>query len=334
MDFNIIYPDVLKLEKAELHLHLDGSLRLESMLEIAEEENIPIPGKNILAIKKQCVFEEGIKSSLTKFLKYFQFTLQFLQTESSLSRAVYELLEDLHKENVTVAEIRFAPHLHQLKGLTLDKVLNAVIAGLNKATNEFPIKAGFILCMLRGLKLKHAHEVIEVAEQYYGKGVIGVDLAGDESKYPLELYRNPLIIAVKRGINVTVHAGESGPVEEIRKAVFEIGAKRIGHGIAIIKDPPLIQMLKEKKVALEVCPTSNVQTNVVKSYPFHPVNQILQKEGIVTINSDNRLISNTSISKEFSKMIHFFHWTIDDVKKVIDNAFNASFMVPGSTSKH
>ncbi|HDS09437.1 MAG TPA: adenosine deaminase [Firmicutes bacterium] len=326
MEFNIVYPDILKLKKAELHLHLDGSLRPESMLEIAAEENIPIPGKNVLALKKQCVYEEGVKSSLTKFLKYFQFTLQFLQSESSLSRGVYELLEDLNKENVTVAEIRFAPHLHLMKGLTLKKVMDSVISGLEKGLNDFPMKAGFILCMLRGLKVKHAHEVVEIAEEYYGKGVIGVDLAGDESKYPLEVYRNPLIIASQKGINVTVHAGESGPVEEIRKAVFEINAKRIGHGIAVIKDPPLIQILKEKKIALEICPTSNVQTNVVKSYPFHPVNHIFQKEGIVTINSDNRLISNTSISKELSKMLHYFHWTIDDVKKVIDNAFKSSFI--------
>ena len=321
-----VYPDVLELEKAELHLHLDGSLRLKTMLEIAEIENIEIPGKNTLALKKQCVYENEKNFTLSKFLNYFYFTLKFLQTKYALMRTAYELLEDLSNENVKLAEIRFAPQLHRINGLTLGEIVDAVLEGINKGMKDFDIKSGLILCILRGLKLKLAHEVVDIADEYRDRGVIGVDLAGDESKFPLEMYRHPLLIAGQKGLNITIHAGETGPVEEIKTAVFELNAKRIGHGIAIIKDPPLIQILIEKKVALEICPTSNIQTCVAKSYAHHPVNLIYQKGGLVTINSDNRLISDTNISKELSKMIYFFHWTIDDVKKVTQNAFDASFI--------
>ena len=166
----------------------------------------------------------------------------------------------------------------------------------------------------------------QVAEEYLDKGVVAIDVAGDESKYPLEMYRNPVLIAGKKGINITIHAGETGPASEIKQAVFELNAKRIGHGIQITQDPPLIQMLTDKKIALEICPTSNVQTCIVKSFPFHPINLIYQKGGIVTVNSDNRLISDTSISKELSKLIHYFHWEIEDVKKVVQNAFDTAFV--------
>ena len=245
-----------------------------------------------------------------------------MQTKDSLIKVASDLVSYLVSENVIYAEVRFAPIFHTKNGLSMEEVVEAVLTGL-KSNNK--VKTNLILCMMRGMDKDTNFNVIEVASKYLGNGVCAIDLAGDECNYPLKEYLELFEIAKKKNIPFSIHAGEAGSAKEVKKAI-EIGTTRIGHGIHAIEDKNVLELLKEKNILLEICPTSNVQTNNVEDYYQHPINK-LHKLGIkLNINTDNKTVSNISISEEYQKLKDNFNFSDDDFKKMNKNAIESAFI--------
>lgn len=298
------------LKKIELHLHLDGSVRVNTVEELLNKKNLN---------DKMIVNKEN--NSLTDYLTKFDLPIQIMQTKENLIRVSKELVEDLDKDNIVYAEIRFAPIFHTKKGLTLEEVIDSVLEGLNNSK----VKTNLILCMMRNLSYEDNKKVIDLAIKYKNKGVCAIDLAGDESKYPTSMFKDLFKYASQNNILFTIHAGEAGTILDIKDAI-NFGAKRIGHGIKLIKSTNLINQVKEKNILLEICPTSNIQTCVVDSYQEHPLKKLNDNNVLITINTDNRTVSNISLSQEYELLNQYFGFKYDDFKKFNINAINGSFL--------
>ena len=297
------------MPKVELHVHLDGSVRYKTALEILGN------------IKKEDMMITSDCSDLNAYLTKFAIPNKILQTKENLERVAYELALDLKAENVIYAEIRFAPMKHLLKGLTPEEVVQSVLKGLKKVN----IKTNLILCLMRGDSFENNLKVIELALQYLNKGVCAIDLAGAEGIYPTHDYQELFMIAKDNHIPFTVHAGEAVGSESIKEAI-SFDAKRIGHGIKCIEDDELINEIKAKNILLEICPTSNIQTKAVMDYHHHPIYNLYKKGVLVCINTDNRTVSNISLTKEYQKLLDNFPLTVEDISQMNINAINGAFI--------
>lgn len=302
-----MYKDIKKIE---LHLHLDGSIRINTAEELLNESNL----------KEKMIVDDTTKN-LTDYLKKFDIPNKIMQTRKNLIRVSKELVEDLEKDNVIYAEIRFAPNLHTKKGLTLEEIVDAVLLGINNPK----IKTNLILCMMRGADYEDNKKIIDLAIKYKEKGVCAIDLAGDETNYPTYLYKDLFKYAKDNNILYTIHAGESGTPKDIMDAI-NYGCKRIGHGIKVINDETIMQELIKKQIPLEICLTSNIQTHVSNSYEQHPIKKLYDKNILITINTDNRTVSNTTLNNEYSLLNKTFNFTEEDFKLFNINAINNSFL--------
>ena len=298
------------LKKIELHLHLDGSVRVSTIEELLDKNNL----------EKELVVDENTKS-LTDYLKKFDLPIKVMQSKENLIRISKELCEDLIKDNVIYAEIRFAPNFHTKEGLSLDEVVSSVLLGLDNKN----IKTNLILCMMRGDSYENNKNIIDLAIKYRNKGVCGIDLAGDEAKYSTSLYKNLFSYALGNNLNITIHAGEAGTSKEVKDAI-SYGAKRIGHGIKIINDDEVINLVKQKQIPLEICPTSNVQTCNVDNIMNHPIKKLFDRNILVTINTDNRTVSNTRLNKEYKLLEEYLNFTREDFIKMNLIAIDKSFL--------
>ncbi len=285
-----------KLKKAELHLHLDGSLRPESVLDIAKKDGIYLPTYNLEELIKYLRVEEGNKD-LIEYLKKFDIPQLVLQSKENLERAAFELVEDLAKENYIYVEIRFAPHFHLNKGLLLDEVVEAVIKGVERAEEKYDIQANLLLCIMRHLNSDKGYEIIDLAKRFKGKKVVGIDLAGDEFNYSALLFKEVFAKAKKENIPFTIHAGEARGVKSIKEAL-ECGATRLGHGIRAYEDQDLLKELKDKNIILECCPISNFNTNAIDDFYKYPLKDYVDNSILACLNTDNRTVSNTNYMKE------------------------------------
>ena len=245
--------DINNLPKIELHCHLDGSLRVETVIELAKKENIQLDSydydcvKNLLTVAEDC-------DSLDEYLKRFDLPNEVLQTKENLRRAAYELLEDASKENVKYIEVRFAPIFHTKKGLALEEIIESVIDGIRDAENKYDIKGNVIISCIRGLDLEHVYESINASEKYLGKGVVAIDLAASEREDFAYEYIEAMKIAKAKGFRITIHAGETGFGKNVRDAINLLGAERIGHGVYIFNDDEAYKLVKENGITLEMCP--------------------------------------------------------------------------------
>lgn len=313
------------LPKAELHCHLDGSLRVKTILELAEEHDVELPHhdhdslKNYLQVGDEC-------ESLEDYLKAFHVTNKVLQTEAALTRASFELAEDASKEGVTHIEIRFSPVLHTLKGLTLKQVIEAVIKGKRMAEKYLKVDVGIIVCGIRSMTPEVSFELAKLAVSYKHEGVVAYDLAGPEENYPAKDHKEAFYHIINNNINTTVHAGEAYGAASIHQAVHYTRANRIGHGTRLHEDKDLLNYVLNHRISLEMCVSCNVQTKSVKSIQTHPVKAYLDKGIRVTLNTDNRLISNTSLSEEFLKVYEAFSLTDSEIKTLILNSYKALFI--------
>ena len=312
------------LPKVELHCHLDGSLRVETVIELAKKENIDLNSydynyvKNLLTVEEDC-------DSLDEYLKRFDLPNKVLQTKENLRRVAYELLEDAAKENVKYIEVRFAPIFHIKNGLTLDEIIESVISGIKDAEKNYDIKGNVIISCIRGLGLDHVYQSINAGEKYIGKGVVAIDLAAEEREDFAYEYIEAMKIAKEKGFRITIHAGETGFGKNVRDAITLLGAERIGHGVYIYNDEEAYELVKEKGVTLEMCPKSNLDTKAVKVYEEHPIYKY-HKDGIkVNISTDNRTVSNTSLTEETSKVIETFNVNIDEYREIYINSVNSAF---------
>ena len=299
---------VKDMPKIVLHLHLDGSIDMEDAYLWAKEDGLKITKKELeqeLQVNDDC-------HNLNDYLEKFDLPCKLLQTCERLEKTSYHLFLKLSKMNVKYAEVRFAPNKHLAKKLTLDDVVISVINGMNKANVETGIMGGIILSMMRGDSKEDNIRVINLAQKYLKKGVVAIDLAGAEAIYPTTDYVDLFRYAKIKGIPFTIHAGEAAGVESI-KAALDAGAKRIGHGIRAIDDEAIQKIIIDKQVLLEVCMTSNYQTEAVKGK--HPIEKLYNNGIKISINTDNDTVSNIDINKEYTKILNETDLTMDDLGK-------------------
>ncbi|WP_434302097.1 adenosine deaminase [Clostridium botulinum] len=313
-----------KLPKIELHCHLDGSLRVDTILDIAKKDNIPLPSYN----KKELINYVSIMddcNSLDEYLNKFFIPNKVMQTKENLKRIAFELLEDVAADNVKYIEVRFAPLLHVEKGLNIEEIIESVLEGIKEAEKLYDIKGNLILGCMRNMDIPSAFEVVKKGAKFIEKGVVAIDLcAGEEPHFPGK-YIEVLKLAKEYGYRITIHAGEAGVGENVLEAINLLNAERIGHGIYIKDCAEAYKLVKEKNIPLEMCPTSNLHTKASESYEAHPFMDFL-KDGIkVTINTDNMTVSNTTITKELEMLNKFCGLSIEDYKILYLNAVEASF---------
>ncbi|MBQ7307834.1 MAG: adenosine deaminase [Clostridia bacterium] len=306
----------------DLHLHLDGSLSAETIIKLAQKQGVALPTydkkeleKKYLSVPKEC-------ESLNDYLKCFELPLSVLQTKGAITQAVYALQENLKKQGLIYAEIRFAPQLHTQNGLTQQEVIEAAIKGLNKSS----LKSNLILCCMRGDNNHEENiETVNLAEKYLNKGVCAVDLAGAEALFKTHTFNKEFELARQKNIPFTIHCGEADGPESI-KAALDFGAKRLGHGIHAIEDKELMERIKRENIYLEMCPTSNFQTKTVETKEDYPFKKFIKAGLNVTINTDNTTVSNTTIDGEYKFLEKHFGLTENDKYKLMNNSINAAFI--------
>jgi len=322
--------------KVLLHDHLDGGLRPQTIIELANELNykkLPTTDPEELANW----FHEGAnKGNLVEFLKGFEHTTAVMQTKEGLERAAYEMLEDMKTDGVAYVETRFAPVYHTTKGLYLEDTVKAVLAGLEKGKNDFGVGYGLILCGMRNMK--NTLEIAELAVNFRNDGVVGFDLAGEEGGYPPKKHLDAFQFIQRSNFNITVHAGEAFGKESIWQAIQWCGAHRIGHATKLIEDinleddsedvkfGDLAQYVLDKRIPLEICLLSNLHTGAVDKIENHPFGILFKEKFRVTINTDDRLMSNTNMTKEFLTAVEYFNISLDEIEKITINAMKSAFI--------
>lgn len=312
------------LPKIELHCHLDGSVRPSTVIELAKKKNIELPSLNEIEIQKLMVAPKNC-SSLDEYLKKFDLPGLVMQDEEGLERIAFELMEDAFSENIVYIEIRFAPLLHVSKGLTVKQVISSVLKGIKRAENQFDIKGNLILSCMRTMSVESSYEVIESGKEFLGNGVVAVDLCSSEYDDFCFKFEKPIALARSYGYRITIHAGETGIGKNVLDAINILKAERIGHGIFIKDHEEAYNLVKEKNITLEMCPTSNLQTKAIDNLFNYPLEKFY-KDGIkVTLNTDNRTVSNVDLTNEYSVIINEFNMDEEDYKNIYLNSVKACF---------
>jgi adenosine deaminase len=328
---------VLKsLPKVLLHEHLDGVLRPETVIELARSEGYAeLPAENPEELAQW--FHQGAnQGSLPKYLEGFVHTIAVMQTEEALERVAYEQAEDLSSDGVVYFETRFAPVFHTKKGLSHQQVVSAVLKGLERGRKDFGISSGLIICAMRNMDV--SLEMAELAVDFRERGVVGFDLAGEEGGYPPKKHVDAFHYIQRENFNITIHAGEGFGKDSIWQAIQYCGAHRIGHGTRLIEDiaiaddgkvvklGDLAQYVLDKRIPLEICLLSNVQTGAAKSLAEHPFKVFYQEKFRVTLNTDNRLMSDTTMTKEFEAAAETFGLSLQDFEIITVNAMKSAFL--------
>ncbi|MGB5812518.1 MAG: adenosine deaminase [Polyangiales bacterium] len=318
-------PYIETLPKTDLHVHLDGSLRLTTILDLAARQGVSLPSDSPEGLAHALHAGENT-GSLVEYLKAFDTTLKVLQEADALHRVAYELAEDAAAENVRYMEVRYSPMLHTRGGLRLTTVVEAVLAGLWDAQKDHGVVANVILCGIRNISPESSFEMAQLAVAYKNRGVVAFDLAGAEYDNPAKHHLKAFKLVRDNNIAVTIHAGEAYGPASIHQAIHVCGAHRIGHGCRLREDGDLLHYVNDHRIALECCPSSNVQTGAVKGLRTHPL-KLYHDLGLrVTINTDNRLITDTTVSKELWLCHTQMGLDHDDLRRMIINGFKAAFL--------
>ncbi len=316
--------DTKKIKKVELHLHLDGSLRPSTVIDIAKKEGIELPSYDEKELIKYLSVDETNKD-LVEYLKKFNLPLKVMQTRENLERVTFELLEDLAKDNYIYVELRFAPHLHTKKGLNLSEIVESVNAGIFRAENTYPIKANVLLCIMRHMEVSLGYEIVDLAKKYLGEKVCGIDLAGDEFNYSVTLFKDVFARAKGMDIPFTIHSGEARGPESIVDAL-SVGAERLGHGIRAYENKELLEKLKENRITIECCPISKLNTQIFHDFHDFPLKTYLNNGLKATINTDNRTVSNTNYQKEIDFLEKYTPLTLEEIYLANKNAIEGAFI--------
>jgi len=317
--------NIYKLPKIELHSHLDGSVHPKTIFELAKKDNIILPTKSYESFKEYVQAPDNC-DSLKTYLKRFTLPIQIMQSKENLMQIAFDYIMNLKSSNVKYVEVRFAPIHHVNKGLTLEEIIESVLIGLKKASKETNILSNLIICGMRHLPVEENLKVFKKASKFLGHGVVGVDLAGNEADFPPITHKKAFEYAYATGFNITVHAGETGNYKNIITAVNDLKATRIGHGVNAINNQKTLELLKEKNITLEVCPTSNIQTKAYETYGAHPFKALMDVGIPVTLNTDNMTVSNTTLNKEYNLMQKTFSLNESDMIQLYKNAINGSFL--------
>ena len=313
------------IPKTDLHVHLDGSLRIETLIDLAHERHIPLPADEPDRLK-QILNIGGIHENLESYLRVFDTTLKVLQDEDALTRVAFELAEDAARENCRYIEVRYSPILHQREGLSLPVIVEAVGAGLREAKTKYGIMSGQIICAMRHMPPQSSLRLAELAVAFKNKGVVGFDLAGGEVNNPAEKHAEAFAFIRKNNLNSTVHAGEAYGARSIHQAIHDCNAHRIGHGTRLRENGDLLNYLNDHRIPLEICLKSNVQTGAVDAIENHPLKFYMDFGLRCTLNTDNRLVTDTTMTDEFKLACQIFHLTYDEVKRLVVDGFKSAFM--------
>lgn len=303
----------------DLHLHLDGSISVSTARRIAEMQGINVPAddeelRQTMTLTSEC-------HTLDDYLNRFVFACSLLHTREALSECAYCLMEEIRRQGVIYAEVRFAPQKSCDKGLTQREAIDAVIEGLRRS----PMPSGLIIACMRGDDTHEANmETVRLCAEYLGKGVCGLDLAGAETLFPNELYEEEFALARQLNIPFTIHAGEGRGPESIDSAMM-FGARRIGHGVRSCEDADTMRKLVDKNIILELCPTSNLHTGMYPGYANYPLRKLMDSGVKVTINTDNMTVSGTTLHDEWQHMIDAFSLTRAEIRSILLNSVDASF---------
>jgi adenosine deaminase len=326
---------IQRAPKALLHDHLDGGVRPRTVIELAQEygyNDLPTTDVDDLATW----FNRGAKrNDLVLYLETFAHTVGVMQDRDAIQRVAFECAQDLAADNVVYAEVRFAPELSTEKGMTLDEVMDAVLAGFAEGSADTDLTIYSIASAMR--TAARSLEIAELAVRYRDQGVVGFDIAGAEAGYPPSRHLDAFQYVNRENFHSTIHAGEAFGLPSIWEAVQFCGAERLGHGVRIVDDIDpgsglgseklgrLATYIRDRRIPLELCPTSNVNTGVVPSIADHPIGMLRRLRFRVTVNTDNRLMSNTSMTKEMQKLAEAFEWGLDDFEWLTVNAMKSSF---------
>jgi adenosine deaminase len=313
-----------RLPKAELHCHLDGSVRPATLIELGHEYRVPMPRDDAEALRDYMVVRDA--HNLEEYLTRFAVTLSVMQTSEALERVAYELAEDAWREGVWYLETRFAPNLNTRGGLTPSKALEAAVKGLARAEKDFGIVARVLVCALRTLPASSSLEMARLAVDHYGHGVVGFDLAGAEHGHPASVHADAFSHARSHDVPCTCHAGEGDGAASVRDAVHSCGASRIGHGTRLIEDAELTNYVNDRRIAVEICLTSNVQTHAIPSLEDHPLPEYLRRGLNVVLNTDNRLMSGVSLTDEYILASRELGLGFDDLALMAMNGFESAFL--------
>lgn len=328
---------IASMPKVVLHEHLDGGLRPTTVLELAAQvgyKELPESDPDKLA---NWFYQGAAKGNLGEYLEGFRHTIALMQSRENLERIAYEYIEDMAADNVVYAEVRFAPHFHTQGGLGLDGVMAAVLDGLHRGRDDHGVEFGLIVCAMRNESEDLSIKLAELAVSHRGRGCVGFDLAGEEAGHPANHHLRAFQLAKRANFSITIHAGESFGPESIWQALQYCGAHRIGHGVRLIEDiviydSKVIQVghlagyVLDHRIPLEVCLQSNVHTGATPSMKEHPFPYFLQQGYRVTLNTDNRLMSRTSMSDEYMVAVNEFGCSAKTLEKLTINAMKSAFI--------
>ena len=313
-----------RFPKAELHCHLDGSVRPETLLDLAHEYGQPMPREDAESLRAYMLVSDG--HSLEDYLQRFTVTLSVMQTAEALERIAYELAIDAAADGVRYLEVRYAPILNVRHGLSLGDAVQASLRGLDRAEREVGIVARVIVCGIRSMAPGVSLELAELAVAFRGRGVVGFDLAGGEAGHPAAAHQHAFAHAHLHDLACTCHAGEGDGPESVRQALHTCCADRIGHGTRIFEDPPLLDYVNDRRVPIEVCLTSNIQTRAAASYGAHPLRLYYDRGLNVVLNTDNRLMSGTTLTDEYAHASRHLGFSFDELARMALNGFESAFL--------
>lgn len=320
-------PEAIKaMPKIDLHRHLEGSLRLKTLLEIAQKYGLDLPAADTERLRPLVQITND-PPDYEVFLSKFEVLRHFYRSPEAIHRLAYEVVADAALDNIQYLELRFSPQaLARVRGFSMREVADWVIEAAQKASADYGIEVRLIVTLVRHDPFEQAKLVAEVAFERHDRGIVGLDLAGNEVKFPAGPFV-PLFAEAKRlGMGVTVHAGEWASAEGVRQAIEELYADRIGHGVRAIENSKVLKLVMERQVALEVCLTSNLQTGVVQQLHHHPFIDFLNLGVKVTLNTDDPTISNLSLSDEYQVAVDLLGLGHEDLRKLVLNAVNSAFL--------
>jgi adenosine deaminase len=331
--------EIRAVPKVLLHDHLDGGLRPETVFELAREAGYQdLPGTDVEELTRRLT-EGAHRGHLEVYLDAFRHTVAVMQTPDALRRVAAECAEDLAADGVVYAEVRFAPELHTERGLSLDEVVRAVLEGFRQGSANAGRQGRGITVYALLTAMRTAARSLEIAElavRYRDQGVVGFDIAGAEAGWPPSRHLDAFQYLKRENFHITIHAGEGFGLPSIWEAVQWCGTERLGHGVRIVDDIEispegsvrlgrLAAYIRDRRIPLELCPTSNVQTGAARSLAEHPIRILRQLQFRVTVNTDNRLMSQVTLSSEFHRLTEVFGYGWSDVEWLTINAMKSAF---------
>ncbi len=312
------------LPKIDLHRHMEGCLRLDTLAEVARQHGVDLPSYDIEELRPYVQFTDDVPD-FYNFLSKLELLRKFYSAGEAVYRVAYEAVADAAADNIEYLELRVSP---AGKRIPPHEVMDNVVAAVQQAMRDYPIQVRLLVSVIREFGVQVAEQVLELALAYRDQGVVGLDLTGHEDSHPGHLFADVFRRARQQGLHITAHAGEVGDAHNVREAVELLGAERIGHGVRAIEDHRVVHLLRQRNITLEVCPTSNLQTGVTHAFVQHPLRDLYHLAVPVTINTDDPSVSDTTLTDEYLVAVSVMGFSVHDIQQTILNAARAAFLPP------